>query len=587
MSGKVAELQHLMDEHGLAASITELWSNWTSQRNAWVDEQKEKRDFIFATDTTKTTNSSLPWKNSTTTPKLTQIRDNLHANYLSALFPNDDWLKWEGYTQDDEEQQKKEAIQVYMANKTRESNFRTTVSQLLYDYIDYGNAFADVTFVNETRMDPETGEEIPGYIGPKLLRISPLDIVFNPLAADFRSSPKINRVILTWGEVQKMAEEEPDNAYLQAAVTKGDSVRRNASEYSVDDFHKATGYCVDGFGNLKEYYQSGYVELLEITGDVYDPDTGTLLTNHVITVMDRNTILRKALIPSWLGQGTKAHVGWRLRPDNLYAMGPLDNLVGMQYRIDHLENMKADAMDLAVYPPLKIIGDVEEFTWGPHAEIHLDEGGDVQEMGTNLSAVLAADNQISVLEQKMEEFAGAPKEAAGIRSPGEKTAFEVQQLQNASGRIFQEKITNFEINLLEPILNAMLETARRNMDVIDVARVMDDDVGVARFVEVQREDITARGKLRPIGARHFAAQAQLLQNMSGLLASGVGQMIGPHISSKQLAKMVEDVLGIERFDLIQPNVAIFEQAETQRLANQVQEDLEVEQATPVQEDEVV
>ena len=27
---------------------------------------------------------------------LTQIRDNLHANYLDALFPNDDWMKWEG-----------------------------------------------------------------------------------------------------------------------------------------------------------------------------------------------------------------------------------------------------------------------------------------------------------------------------------------------------------------------------------------------------------------------------------------------------------------------------------------------------------
>jgi hypothetical protein len=27
-------------------------------------------------------------------------------------------------------------------------------------------------------------------------------------------------------------------------------------------------------------------------------------------------------------------------------MGPLDNLVGLQYRIDHLENAKADALDL-------------------------------------------------------------------------------------------------------------------------------------------------------------------------------------------------------------------------------------------------
>lgn len=51
---------------------------------------------------------------------------------------------------------------------------------------------------------------------------------------------------------------------------------------------------------------------------------------------------------NWLGKTSIVHAGWRYRPDNLWAMGPLDNIVGMQYRIDHLENLKADAMDLAV-----------------------------------------------------------------------------------------------------------------------------------------------------------------------------------------------------------------------------------------------
>jgi hypothetical protein len=41
-------------------------------------------------------------------------------------------------------------------------------------------------------------------------------------------------------------------------------------------------------------------------------------------------------------------------------MGPLDNLVGMQYRIDHLENLKADVFDLIAFPPLKIKGYVED-----------------------------------------------------------------------------------------------------------------------------------------------------------------------------------------------------------------------------------
>jgi len=265
-------------------------------------------------------------------------------------------------------------------------------------------------------------------------------------------------------------------------------------------------------------------------------------------------------------------------------MGPLDNLVGMQYRLDHLENLKADVFDLIAYPPLKIIGEVEQFDWAPGAEIHIDEQGDVQMMAPDTQA-LNADTQIAILERKMEEFAGAPREAMGVRSPGEKTAFEVAELQNAASRIFQEKITNFERLCLEPLLNSMLEQARRNMDTGDVVRTMDDDLGVSKFIEITKEDITAKGKLRPIGARHFAAQAQLVQNLNGIFNSPIGQLIAPHVSSKRLARVLEDTLGLDQFDLIQDNVAVFEQMETQRLVSGAQEQLMTEEAAMSADDE--
>ena len=137
-------------------------------------------------------------------------------------------------------------------------------------------------------------------------------------------------------------------------------------------------------------------------------------------------------------------------------MGPLDNLVGLQYRIDHLENLKADAMDLAVHPPVVVYGDVDPFDWGPGVQIPIVSDGKIEELGKNLNSIITADQQIATYEQKMEEYAGAPKQAMGIRTPGEKTAFEVQQLENAAGRIFQEKVTQFEMMMVEPVLNLML-----------------------------------------------------------------------------------------------------------------------------------
>ena len=582
---KVLELRNLLSPEDLASNITQTWDSWLSERTGWTAEKTELRKYIFATDTTTTSNSALGWKNKTTLPKLCQLRDNLHANYISALFPNDDWMKWEGYTLDAEENEKKRAIQAYMSNKVRESNFRQVVSTLLLDYIDFGIAIPDAIWINESKEDPETGETIAGYVGPKGVRISPLDIVFDPTATQFDNAPKITRSIRRFGELELEAQHNPTE-YNLAAVAAGRDVGNTSQRFTVDDFQKAAGYTVDGFGNLYEYYGSGYVEILEFEGCIHDPDTGMLLDDYIITVMDRTKIIRKEPIPAWKRGGYKTLTSWRKRPDNLYGMGPLDNLVGLQYRIDHLENLKADIGDMILAPPLKIFGDVDDFEWAPFAEITIGEGGDVVPMAP-ASQAFSANFEIDRILSLMEEFAGAPKAAMGVRTPGEKTAFEVQSLENAAGRIFQEKITQFEQELVEPLLNNMLEIARRHMDGADVIRVMDNDFGVAEFMEITKEDITAKGKLRPVGARHFSARAQLLQNLTGVANSPIWPKIEKHISDKQLATMVEDSLQLQRFALVSDNVAVFEAAETQRLAQQSQENLEVEAQTPMEgEDEV-
>lgn len=581
MSVKVAELTHMLQQDNCSQWVGYMWKKFNDQRREWVDEKKELRNYIFATDTSSTSNSTLPWKNSTTIPKLCQIRDNLHSNYLSSLFPNDDWLRWQGYGKDDSVKLKAKSIQAYMDNKCREGHFRTEMSKLLLDYIDYGNAFATCSFESKYKTMPD-GSVVPDYVGPKLVRISPMDIVFNPLATDFLNTFKIIRSVKTVGELKRLAMDEPEQAFWQIAIDRRTELQGRLGAYSIEDFDKAIGFQVDGFGNMYEYYMSDFVEVLEFYGDYHDQETGELYTNKVITVVDRSCVVREEDIPSWLGHAPIYHVGWRVRPDNLWAMGPLDNLVGMQYRIDHLENLRADAADLIIHPPLKIVGDVEEFEWGPSCEIHIAENGDVGEVSKSFQGVMLAANDIQMYEDRMELYAGAPREAMGVRTPGEKTALEVQTLSNAAGRIFQEKITTFEIELLERVLNAMLETSRRNMDGSDIIRVMDDDIGVQDFLQITKDDITANGKIRPVGARHFAKQAQDLQNVVGIFNSPIGQMIQPHTSAIAMANFVSDVIGLNGYDIFRPNVAVAEQAETQSLMNQAGEDLDVQAQVPVE-----
>jgi hypothetical protein len=567
MVGTTLDMKLIISPDSIATEISDKWRLWNQQRVGKLEEWKELRNYLFATDTRSTSNNSLPWKNSTTVPKLTQIRDNLHANYMATLFPQNKWMKWMASDKTSNAKIKRETIQAYMENKVQQSDFEVVMSKLVLDYIDYGNCFATVDWeANYTEL--ENNEIIPGYIGPRVIRISPYDLVFNPVASDFKVTPKIIRSLLSMGEARKMIEEDPNKDYMKKVFDRMIGTRNAIQGYSDSDLHKNDGFVVDGFGSIREYYNSDYVEILTFYGDIYDKLTDTLLKNRIIKVVDRSYVLSDKPNPSWLGRSPIFHVGWRERPDNLYAMGPLDNLVGLQYRMDHLENLRADVFDQIAFPVLKIKGDVEDFDFQPGTRIYLGDEGDVGYLAPDPTA-LNADNQIAVIENKMEQLAGAPREAMGIRTPGEKTAFEISSLQNAASRIFQNKTQHFERIFVEPILNAMLEASRRNMDASDVIRVMDDELSVSIFQTITKEDITANGKIIPMGARHFAERAQRVQNLSQLWQLKASDpSVAAHLSGKEFARIMAEELGEK--SLFASNISIYENYETQKVAQEVQ-----------------
>jgi hypothetical protein len=563
MAGTTIELDHMLSPDHVATEIADRWREWSNLREQKVEEWKELRNYLYATDTKTTKNAMLPWSNSTTTPKLTQIMDNLHANYFATLFPQRSWFKFYGDNAEGNTKQKRDVIQGYVENKVNQSDFVNTASTLIYDYITYGNCFATVTWEENYTYLEEEGLT-PNYIGPRLVRISPFDICFNPTASTFEKTPKIIRSIKTLGELKRMADTDKNIEAAFSRLMRG----RAAVRGSDATFAKADGYIADGFTSIQQYYESDYVEVLTFYGDIYDREADKYHTSRIMTVFDRAYLVSSEPERSWLGHSPIFHAGWRPRPDNLYAMGPLDNLVGMQYRIDHLENLKADVFDQIAYPILKIRGDVEDFDFAPASRIYLGEEGDVGYLVPDATA-LQADLQIRLLEDKMEEMAGAPRQAMGIRTAGEKTAFEVQTLQNAASRIFEHKTAHFERVFLEPILNAMLEISRRNMNTSDVIRTTDDSSGLALFREITRDDITAKGKIVPVGARHFAERARRVQNLQQLYQLKLQDpSVAAHMSGKEFARILAEELGEKT--LFSENVMVTEQLETQQAAQEAE-----------------
>ena len=583
MVGRVFDIDSAVTEDQLATRISQQYIQWEIYRQEKIKQWEELRRYVYATDTRTTTNATLPWKNTTTIPKLCQIRDNLFSNYMASLFPKRKWLVWQAESKEDSKRQKREAITDYMKYVIDQDGFKKEMAKLILDYIDYGNCFATVEWKDETQVLPDKTQV--GYVGPGIKRISPLDLVMNPTGSDFVNTPKIIRTILTKGEVKELLErfsqESGSHEQYKELWEYMKNLRQHASNFSTNtEKSKNDIYRVDGFTSYRAYLQSDYVELLTFYGDIYDEQSEEYLRNHVVVVADRHKLIYKSPNPSYFGHPPIYHVGWRVRQDNLWAMGPLDNLVGMQYRIDHVENLKADVFDLLTFPPLKVKGYVEDFNWGPFERIYCGDDGDVEAIAPPFQ-VLQANSEIDVLQSRMEEMAGSPKEAMGFRSPGEKTAYEVQRLENAASRIFANKISQFEEQLLERLLNAMLELARRNMTSTSV-RVFDDQMKIETFRTLSPDDITGNGRIRPIAARHFAEKAETVQNLNTFFASAIGAdpEIKAHFSSQKMAELFEDLLEIQDYEIVQPYVRLSEQADAQRLAQAHQQQVMMEAQTP-------
>lgn len=574
-----------------AREIAVRYDKWKRSRRVWEATVKDVRDYVYATETTTTQNNTNTYSNKTSIPKLTEIKDNLLANLMSVLFGREDWLSWESHEDQKDLQKKITAIQSYVRTKIRQQEAVNVFYDLLVDFIVYGNCFADLQYVNESKTDPQTGEEIPGYIGPKIFRISPHDIVFNVDATDWKSTPKIIRYLKTIGELRRDVDEKPNLGYTaelldeleknrHLATVGGNPSGRGAINSS--DRDKSESYARDGFASIAEYYESDMVEILELRGDIYNVETKKLLKNHRVVILDRWRTVYSKPLDSWSNTSYLYHGTWRKRPGNLMGQGPLDNLLGMQHKLNKLENAAMDVYDHYAHPTEVIIGEAE-FTGvrgAPGARWRVPEGGNVFHLRPDLTA-FTADTKRQQLMQEMEELAGSPKLALGVRSPGEKTAFEVDVLDRGQNKRFIQTGLRFENTVLVPMLNDFLEMGRRNMNASEIVLAQDKDFGFRDFISITKADITGKGKMYPKGVSHFVRDATDIQNINAMVNSAAINIIGPHIDGFALAQVMEEKTNLNKFTFVKKNIGTLQQIETQKLLLQGQNQAEEEVGTDI------
>ena len=577
MSTNAMSIVGILTPEKLADEVSLMWTTFKNARISWEAEMLEIRNYKYATSTRTTEVGDAGFNNSTTIPKLSQIATNLKANYDAHLFGNPNWIQFEPFDSDAAAKEAKANLEAYARTKARRKDYEGVLNANLDDWIDTGVTFAQQRYVTETYKDSQGHAKVL-YQGPVLERIPPSDIVFDVTASSWKAARKVIRKSYTLGDIARMIQEDASSPFTQEHLDNMRTTRHavrssgisSAPSSGVDWKNQALSK--DGFGSMLSYMNSDVVEVLEFYGDMYSVETGEFFSNHKIVVADRRLVISNDPIRSPSGSQYIYYCGWEDRPQNLMAISPLARLVGMQYKLDKLENLRADAFDRIVHPPVVEVGDVEFYgTRGaPGGRYVVDENGSVAELHLD-ATVLNADFQIQQTMSIMEEMAGSPRNSSGFRTPGEKTKFEVQFLDNGGNRIFRNKTNKFEREFIELILADMIELGKDNLGDTDLVSTQGTEFNVLTFLNIKSSDLYISGKLRARGSRLFAEKANALQNILGIMNSGLANLIGNHISRIALAKAVEDLAEISEYNIIVPNIGIQEDQASAQLANQAQQ----------------
>lgn len=587
---RTLDIMEMQEPDYLATAIANKFVAWESARDRWYNNAKETLENLYATSTRDIFNQAKDTDNCTHIPKITQIRDMLITYYLDAMFSLPDYVDWEAYNEESLDINTKDTLKALMAQMLHDSQFQPTIRELVEDYVDYGNAFTTVAMVNET-LKLESGVANV-YNGPKAIRLDPLNVFFDPLAISFEKTPKIIRTIKTLGELVAEAEELPESAQvykeaLNRALEKRSRIRQAVSTTNAESI-KNDICSIAGCGNWSQYYASDTVELLTFYGDLYDVERNKLYKNSKIVVMDRCSVLLEEPIRNFGFNCNIFKSGWRDRKDNLWSMSPLDNIKGMQFMVDFLENKRADIFNYISNPMWVTKGDVEmpEYLY-PGCHVGVDVDGDFKTISPDATA-LAADTYVDRYQMLMEEMAGTPREAMGFRTPGEKTAFEVSQLNTAASRLFNEKTRKFEMEILEPLLTLMMRMYLSDPTRVTRVKMMNED-GVILFKEVNVQDMAVQGRFIATGSNTYTERARQAQTIMQLYNSAIpsDQLVFNYFNPKVIAKVIAHTTGLDKYkDIIQPNARVdaeLEMAKYQEFGRQQMEETQVRGITNAQQ----
>ena len=321
-----------------------------------------------------------------------------------------------------------------------------------------------------TAPEPPPGNPELAYSGPSFETGSIFDYIIDPYSPDPTNPVVFKRSWLSQSAFDALSTR---NSYGYSAYENAEDVQRVERKSGQDASSELA--MLSAFG--LEAPPGDAIEIIECWGTI-ETEKGNgereAYTGFVGAIANRGSLVRFEPTYLWSGKSPHGMCKYRDVPGQVYGIGALENVLGLQDLINVRVNQLIDIVSFAVNPEYKAIDDgiLEETFTSASSKVHwvgnLDNLVPLQKDLSGLGAAMAD------VESLKQEFRNMVKSVGSNSGPSSESATKTRQSGMAIGSDLGKIATYIEESTLTNIINLMIELNAQYLPEGTAVRMLED-----------------------------------------------------------------------------------------------------------------
>jgi len=400
---------------------------------------------------------------------------------------------------------------------------------------------------HEMPEPPPVSREL-AYCGPTFHVDDIFNFVIDPFSPDPKHALRIKRTFVAKSQLVALSQknEYGYSVYSNVERITTSEVRRHQTDDFEEDRYRAFGM---------EMPKSSEVELLEAWGTIEIPggyggeDTKTYVS-HVCTIANRQTVIRFEPTFLWSGDAPVQLATYRDVPGQVYGIGQLEPLLGLQDLTNVRANQNVDVVAFCVNPEYKCYDDgvIDLSAVSAPNKRHLmgDPAGNMIPLEKNMTGLQLGFQDVEYLKREFHTIAKSQSPlAASSRESATRSSLDAGAVNTDVAKI----AAHIEDTVLFRVIDLFVQLNAQYLPKGEVVKSLQD--GTANIKEISPETLRRHWLVKIRGSQYVADRAENMQNMMMIFQLLTGNpMLLPAVNSLEMAKKLYTMLGFTDADVV-------------------------------------